>query len=240
VVIVNIFFDMGNTLVHRSMERQLGFAAVLRDLGYDLSDDEMLEAYRNASSSMPPEGVYKKSLEEINQRLLMKLTLTMQNLGLPSPGIVAERLLSTDFNPIKLYPDALPALEAARARGYRLGIISNWDPGLMSFCRKLGIQDYFDTIIASRAAGYRKPNPEIFLIALASMAARPEESIHVGDSFGSDAIGAMGAGIQPVIIDRGGRSTSTFCPVIRSLQELVPMVESMNSSGLTYSDRFLR
>ena len=34
----NIFFDMGDTLVHRPIDRQIGFAMLLRKFGYDVSN----------------------------------------------------------------------------------------------------------------------------------------------------------------------------------------------------------
>jgi len=226
-VIRNIFFDMGNTLVHRPLDRQVGFAILLRRLGHGVSDEDVLAAYERARKQVPHLQPYRQTAENLNQRLRSKIETTIQILGLPDPRALADRLLESDFNSIQPFEDTIPALEEARSRGFRLGIISNWDPDLADFTRRIGIDGYFDSVIASRALGHRKPNPEIFAAALASMDASARESVHVGDSVGSDAIGAMGMGIQPVVIDREGRHNHLFCPVISSLLDICAAVESL-------------
>lgn len=64
------------------------------------------------------------------------------------------------------------------------------------------------------------------MAALASIGAAPEESVHVGDSPGSDAWGACGVGMHPVVIDREGKYQRLFCPVIRSLEKILRLVET--------------
>ena len=59
---------------------------------------------------------------------------------------------------------------------------------------------------------------------------RPEEAIHVGDHLDADVQGAMAVGIAPVLIDRRERFTESDVPdgvpLIRSLAELVPLVDA--------------
>ena len=225
--IKNLFFDMGNTLTHRAIDREVGQAMHLRELGYEVSDEEMLEAYSKAKLAVPRRGPYKQSIEEIERHFMQRLEVTLEYLDLRPAGEIAQTLARSGHNPIVLFPDVSPTLKAAREHGYRLGIISNWDPGLAALCRQLGIADHFDTIIASRAAGFRKPNPEIFMAALASIGARARESVHVGDSPGSDAFGAMSVGMHPVVIDRSGSGGKLFCPIVLSLEEVVPLAQSL-------------
>ena len=223
----NIFFDMGSTLVHRPIDRQVGFAVLLRRFGYDVSDQDMLDAYERARKAVPHSQEYKQTMDQLNQRLFTKLKKTMENLGLSNPEEIVSRLMASDSNPIQPFPDTVPALEEAKSRGFRLGIISNWDPELMQFCKTIGIYGYFDTIIASRALGYRKPEPEIFVTALTSIGGTAEESVHIGDSIGSDAVGAMGVEIQPIVIDRKGLYQKLFCPVIKSLTQVLTTINSL-------------
>jgi len=225
--IENVFFDMGDTLVHRPIDRQIGYAMLLRKFGYDVSNDAFLQAYDKARTMVPPETRYKQSMDEVETRFMMKIRATIVNLGLSPVDGIAERLVTSDFNPIQLFPDVLPMLRQLRSLGFRLGIISNWDPALATFCKKLGIRKYFDAIIASRALGHRKPEPEIFVCALAAIGGEAEESVHVGDSVGSDAVGAMSVGMQPIVIDREGSYRGRFFPVIRSFDELIPTLSSL-------------
>jgi putative hydrolase of the HAD superfamily len=225
--IKNLFFDMGNTLTHRAIDRQIGHAMQLRELGYKVTDEEMLKAYGKARLAVPRRGPYKQSIEQIDRHFMQRLEVTLEYLDLRPAEEIAETLVHSGRNPIVLFPDVIPTLKVAKERGYRLGIISNWDPGLAFLCGELGIADFFDTIIASRAVGFRKPNPEIFMVALASIEASARESVHVGDSPGSDAFGAMGVGIHPVVIDRSDSGGKLFCPILRCLEEVVPLAESL-------------
>ncbi|MHB0874829.1 MAG: HAD family hydrolase, partial [Anaerolineae bacterium] len=48
-----------------------------------------------------------------------------------------------------LYSDALPALRGLRASGLRLGVISNFHTPLHNILESLGVESYFDVVIAS-------------------------------------------------------------------------------------------
>ena len=57
-------------------------------------------------------------------------------------------------------------------------------------------------VIADTARAY-KPRREIFDEALRVSGCTPEQVVHIGDSYDTDAVGARGAGIRPVLLLRG-------------------------------------
>ena len=120
----------------------------------------------------------------------------------------------------RLYPEVQEVLTELRRRGYRLGVVSNWDSRLVSICESLGLAAHMDFILASAAAGMEKPDRRIFEIALARAAVPPRRAIHVGDDYEADVLGARGAGVDAVLVDRDGTSL-TDGPTIRSLVELL-------------------
>jgi putative hydrolase of the HAD superfamily len=101
-----------------------------------------------------------------------------------------------------LFPDTQPALAALRARGVRLGVVSNFDGRLLPICRGLGIAERFDAIVMSGRAGYAKPDPRIFRIALDGLGVQPGEALHVGDSEQDDVAGATAAGLRAILLER--------------------------------------
>jgi len=115
-----------------------------------------------------------------------------------------QRLLETfvRLESYRLYDDALPTLDALHGAGLSLGVISNWEEWLERLMVSLGIRDYFDFAVISGLAGHEKPDPEIFLAALSAADARPEETIHVGDSLRDDVAGAQAVGIRAILLDR--------------------------------------
>lgn len=143
------------------------------------------------------------------------------------PGAAAARL---EVDPLveallaslrfSAFPDVRPALVAARARGQRLVVVSNWDVSLLSVLRGLGIEPLVDGIVTSAVAGARKPAPAIFAQALALAGVAAAHAIHVGDSLDEDVAGARAAGIEPVLIERDGGPPVAGVRTIASLAEL--------------------
>jgi putative hydrolase of the HAD superfamily len=123
----------------------------------------------------------------------------------------------------ELFPDVHDVLAELRERGYRLGLISNWDSRLISMCQRLGLTAYTEFILASAATGMEKPDRRIFEIALSTAGVRPERAVHVGDDYQADVTGALGAGIDAIFIDRSGHASMPV-PTIRTLYELLTLL----------------
>lgn len=102
------------------------------------------------------------------------------------------------------YPEVEPVLAELKGRGYRLGIVSNWDSRLLPICESLGLTDKMEFILASALVGVEKPDRRIFEMALGRMAVEPRRAIHVGDDYVADVTGARGAGLEAVHLDRDG------------------------------------
>ena len=81
-----------------------------------------------------------------------------------------------------------------------------------------------DTVTIASLAKAAKPSSKIFEIALEKHALDPDEAMHVGDSVRDDLEGATKAGLTGVLLDRTGRSQVSGGLVIRTLEELLPLV----------------
>ncbi len=100
--------------------------------------------------------------------------------------------------------DAIPTLEALRANGHRLGIVSNAadDADVQTLVDNAELRPYFDFILTSARAGVRKPTPLIFEQALAFWNAHPDQAVMIGDTLSADVVGANQLGIASVWIMR--------------------------------------
>ncbi|HZD12919.1 MAG TPA: HAD-IA family hydrolase, partial [Candidatus Binatus sp.] len=96
------------------------------------------------------------------------------------------------------YPDARVALESLRDRHFRIGVISNVSSHDVAseILLKVGFEDFVDELVTSALTGIRKPDPGIFLYALARMKVKPSDAVHVGDHPVNDVDGAVAAGIR--------------------------------------------
>lgn len=60
--------------------------------------------------------------------------------------------------------------------------------------KEYGIRDYFQDVTLSSVTGYRKPDPNIFLVSLKQVQSDPSTCAYVGDTFSRDVIGPQKLG----------------------------------------------
>jgi putative hydrolase of the HAD superfamily len=101
-----------------------------------------------------------------------------------------------------LYEDALPVLADLRARGIRIGLVTNGQRDLDEFVRHHRLE--VDAMVGSKAHGRIKPHPSIFVAALRQLEVAPEEAAMVGDSYEDDIEGARALGMRAIFLDRDG------------------------------------
>jgi putative hydrolase of the HAD superfamily len=120
-----------------------------------------------------------------------------------------------------LFDDVTPALDDLKKRNLKLGLISNIERDMTATLEELGLSSRLDTVVTSQDAGFTKPQPEIFQYALRQTGVRPAEAIYIGDQYQVDVLGARGAGMKGILLDRGDYYQDvTDCPRISSLSEL--------------------
>lgn len=128
-----------------------------------------------------------------------------------------------------LHGDALGCLNNLAAAGIRLGIITNGDLTFQSRkIERLGLVPLFEHVITSGEFGYAKPDARIFEHACARFGVQPSQAAYVGDRLRTDAIGAAGAGLIGVWLDRHASASIneimaarvSGVPIIRTLEEL--------------------
>jgi HAD superfamily hydrolase (TIGR01509 family) len=122
--------------------------------------------------------------------------------------------------PPELYPDAGPTLAWLAQAGFVAALVSNAPPDTVKVVEDLGLRKYIPHIVISGMVGYSKPHPEIFRIALREAGVEPEQTVHVGDLYESDVVGARNAGIKGILLDREGTATGLDCPMILTLNDL--------------------
>src|SRR5262249_24857273 len=105
-----------------------------------------------------------------------------------------------------VFDDVEPTLEALKARGLCLAVISNFDSRLDDLLCNLRLNHFFVAVHLSARIGVEKPDPAIFRAALNAHAIEPHQAFHVGDRMETDVEGAAQAGIRAALIDRDRKS----------------------------------
>lgn len=133
-------------------------------------------------------------------------------------------------------PDVFPALEELRGLGVTLAIASNANGVLQRALERVGLTQYFHAICDSCVEGAEKPDPRFFNIVLARAGARPETTLHVGDLYHVDVVGARSAGIRALLMDPHDLYEGFDVERVKSLQDVVAYVTRSNGATETIGD----
>ena len=123
--------------------------------------------------------------------------------------------------------DVIPALGALRRQGLTLVVVSNANGTLCRHFDRLRLTAHVDHVLDSCDFGVEKPDPRFFQIAIDRSSAVPETTVHVGDLYHVDVMGARAAGLRGVLFDEAGLYDDADCVRVRSLGELVAKVRSL-------------
>ena len=224
-----IFFDYGDTLVQDTTDRYGDIRRYLLGRGIDLGRAGYERGWAAAEAYA---GAYRaahgdRTRKEDRFWYTFCRTFLAGAVG-PQAEPLAEDMHAVQFFTNEVYPDTISTLEELRRRGYRLGIISNWEaPTLPHLCDRFGLSPFFDLILPSCEAEASKPNPHIFHVALAALAVAPDHAIHIGDSFGSDIVGARRVGITPVWLSPDDARAPDSEPLLRihTRRDVLDLVE---------------
>ncbi len=228
-----IFFDVGNTLLMPYPSVAHICAEVLSWRGHEVdptkltqavafADDAYEERYREDDSFWMNEADTSEFWTELYALMLNEIGLEDEVHDIAAE-IYHEFGDGARWQP---YPDVVPTLERLADLGYRIGLVSNWDTRLSSISIETGLSRYVDFVVSSANVGFLKPQPEIFELALERADSEPGETLHVGDHYYADILGARSVGITPVLLDRDGLAPRADCLVINSLTEVVDYLRS--------------
>lgn len=125
------------------------------------------------------------------------------------------------------FPDVMPTLDALKAKNYTLGVISDWGIGLGRIMHQLHLNKYFDSLVVSALVRHAKPSPSLYELALERANSIADYTLHVGDSYIQDVLGARSVGITPILLDRRHQiqESDVDCILIHSLSEMLDLLE---------------
>ena len=141
--------------------------------------------------------------------------------GLPP---AAPDALLREWHTLEPWDDAPEFLAALGKR--RIGVVTNCSEALgRRAARRLGVA--FDVVVTSERAGYYKPHPAPYRLALTELGLPPERVLFVCGS-GFDLVGTAAVGLATLWHNRAGLAKPAQAPVPlaerRTLRELLPFV----------------
>jgi putative hydrolase of the HAD superfamily len=212
-----IFFDVGNTLLFPNRNR---IHAPLAERGFHPDPEHLRDLERRTKNRF--DSMLTTNGSPDHGFWWMFYIQLLSEIGL-SDDAVREQLVTgirNSANWDQILPGTASHLHTIRQK-YQTAVISNADGRIEEVLRRCEIADCFQTITDSGLVGYEKPHPEIFRQALNSMAAKPAESLYVGDVYSVDYLGATQAGMQAVLMDISGAYRDKKVPRVESLEDLI-------------------
>jgi 2-haloacid dehalogenase len=191
-------------------------AELARVFGEDQADAKLVR-YHEVEPELQRGG--ERSYREV-------LTESMRELGAPAAGVhrLAESVPSwTAFGEVKA------ALEEARARGWKLGVLSNTDVDFIAASQvQIGVT--FDEVVVAQEIGSYKPAHKHWDEFFLRTRAPRQGHVHVAASLFHDIVPANELGLQSVWINRLGetavgqptRELADLSRLPETLDELVP------------------
>lgn len=244
-----VFFDFYNTLVRFWPPLDQIQQAACQEIGFNLEHEALnygysvADVYFNRQNEIKP--LATRSEEERLEFFSRYEQILLENAGLSVTLDLARQIWEIAISVPKdfiAFDDTVGSLERLKGQGYLIGVISNLRRDMDQLCREVGISNYLDFCLTSAEIGVEKPDPAIFSAALERAGVQPSQAVHVGDQPRSDLVGAKGAGLHAVLLDRGGWHQDVVnCVHISQLAELeellltAPDSLQVSRKGTTFS-----
>jgi HAD superfamily hydrolase (TIGR01509 family) len=220
--VTTLFLDAGGVLVFPNWDR---VSDTLRRHGTIVSADALRAAEPRAKFTI--DDAYRVATSSDADRGSRYFSLTLEIAGVPfSPAVKSaiDELYAyhAEHNLWEHVPDdVIPALERLQAMKLSLAVASNANGVLHTAFDRLGLTRYFDCICDSHVEGVEKPDPRFFHAVLGRAGGRPETTMHVGDLYHVDVVGARRAGLRAMLLDPHDLYRGYEVERVRTLNDVV-------------------
>ena len=230
-----IFFDLDGTLRHSVPVSTDVFNEYVVTLGMQINEEDRIRSMRWehfywASSADLREDLVAHSPDtenfwtEYTRRRLIATGASTQWAIEHAPQVSAH--MGEMYRPKSIVPpDVQRTLPILKEAGYFMAVISNRDKPFNELLQKYGISDYFSYSLAAGEVNSYKPDPGVFIHALEQTGMSAQETVYVGDNYFADVVGALRAGLKPVLYDPNMIFPGANCATIKSFDELQSVIE---------------
>lgn len=168
-----VIFDMYETLITLHASALYFSAEMAADAGIPV--DDLRRAWYPSEMDRT---LGKVSLEEALRPILEQFGCYSDDLlALMGEKRRAAKRASFDH----LHPEVLPMLRALKARGVKIGLITNCFLEEAEYIRQSELYPFFHTAMLSCVEGVAKPDEAIFHRCTAGLGVAPQECLYVGD-----------------------------------------------------------
>jgi HAD superfamily hydrolase (TIGR01549 family) len=228
--IKTIFLDAGGVLVNPNWQR---VSETLRKHGVAVETEKLRQAEPFIKFALDKTELVQATSDQDRFLTYLEMIFARAECGtVPKAALDELHAYQSKFNLWEsVDPNIYTALDQLRDEGYKLVVVSNSNGTLHRSFTRFGLIDKVDLIFDSHEHGVEKPDPSFFRLALKESQSFAGETVHVGDFYHIDIVGARNAGIGAVLLDSANLYLDCDCSRIRSLPELPLLLEQWKSAA---------
>jgi len=236
-----IFLDAGNTLL------SMDFAWLMEELKHYGVLCELPELCRAEAAARPMVSAELQRLKSTENQVTSLFYMRTILKGLKCTSSMADKeidpIIEALFKTIqapgmiqRLWSNILPgvreAIESLQRKDLKLVVVSNSNGTVEDILTKVDLRQFFYRVVDSHVAGFEKPDPRLFYHALKISDAEPETTLHIGDLYHVDVIGAWSAGLHAVLLDPFGDWQDFDCPRFIDLFDFANSFERLTDNTI--------
>jgi len=223
-----VFLDAGGVLVLPNWQR---VSDALARRGVEVAPERLAAADPHERRALDDPGWVQRSSDRSRGWTYLDGVLERAGVGMASPAVSEAVAELHDYHAAhNLWETPVAGVEGALERlhrgGRRVVVVSNANGRLHVMLERLGLTRHVDLALDSHVEGVEKPDPRLFGIALERSGGRAETTVHVGDLYSVDVLGARAAGIEGWLLDAAGLYPAADCPRFATLDDVAEAVEA--------------
>lgn len=227
-MIKGIIFDFGGTIDTNGIHWEKLLFSFYQKAGVEISNNEFHSVYVQVEKMLGNSSIIETTdtlimtlQKKVELELLLIYSLSTRN----NNNIQRELLINKIVHPAlsfvkKNIEKNIPILEQLK-QTYQLAMVTNYYGNVETVLKEFNLIEQFSVIVESQKKGIRKPNPEIFQIALEEMRLSSEEVLVVGDSYKNDILPAQFCGCKTLWINPEKKKSNEIINRIQEVPDLV-------------------
>lgn len=201
-------FDLDGTLFDHRSSAESAVDRFIHHLGQDPSPSARMIWFEAEQAQFERWRSGEISFQE-QRRERLRTVLPALEVDPPTTDSMLDELFDLYLNAYqdewRAYPESLELLNALRASGYRIGLLSNGSQEQqLHKLRQTGLDRAFDVVCISEGIGVQKPDAQAFRVLAERLGVHPSECLFVGNDPVQDAAGARASGMRSLLVHRQG------------------------------------
>ena len=233
---LTLLFDFGGTLDTAGCHwgKFLWYAYKRNEI--PVTEEQFREAYVHAERTLgklPIIQAHDTFFSMLTNKLSIEFEYLLSCGWLTADKVEAERmqriLLNDIYEKVKTNISESRRVLSELKKNHRLGLVTNFYGNMSVVLKEFDLSSYFETVTESAVVGVRKPDSQIFNLAVKSLDEEAENVVVVGDSYTKDILPAHEMGCHTIWLKGEGWTSEepTTCVadyVIKNLVELQPIL----------------